>query len=201
MGFSRQEYWSGLPCLPSTGTSWPQGLNSHLPWFLQAESLQLNHWGSPNLNNKLVKSYAKIDHTLYTSVQLQGHVWLWGPVDCSTLSSTNTWSLLKLISIVLVMPSNHLILCHTLLLLPSIFTSIGVFSSESALPIRWPKYWSFRISPSNDILDWSPLGFTGLNSLQSKGFSRIFSTPQFKSISSSVFSFLYGSTLTSIRDY
>ena len=67
-------------------------------------------------------------------------------------SFTISWSLLKLTSIESVMPSNHLILCHPLLLLPSIFPSIRVFSSESALPIRWPKYWSFsfRISPSNE---------------------------------------------------
>ena len=65
---------------------------------------------------------------------------------------TNSQSLLRLTSIELVMPSNHLILCHPLLLLPSIFSSIRVFSNESVLPIRWPKYWSFSlsISPSNE---------------------------------------------------
>ena len=70
------------------------------------------------------------------------------------LSITNSWSLLKLVSIESVMPSSHLILCHPLLLLPSIFPSIRVFSNESVLPIRWPKYWSFsfRISPSNEYL-------------------------------------------------
>ena len=68
-----------------------------------------------------------------------------------SLPITNSWSLLKLMSIKLVMPSNHLILCHPLLLLPSIVPSIRVFSNESVLPIRWPKYWSFSfsISPSN----------------------------------------------------
>ena len=68
------------------------------------------------------------------------------------MSITNSWSLLKLMSIESVMPSNHLILCHPLLLLPSIFPSIRVFSSESVLRIRWPKYWSFSfsISPSNE---------------------------------------------------
>ena len=71
------------------------------------------------------------------------------PVDCSTPGFP---SMLKLMSIESVMPSNHLVLCHFLLLLPSIFPSIRVFSSESALHIRWPKYWSFRvsISPSNE---------------------------------------------------
>ena len=71
-----------------------------------------------------------------------------------SLSFTISWSLLKLMSFELMMPSNHLILCHPLLLLPSIFPSIRVFSNESALCIRWPKYWSFSfsISPSNEYL-------------------------------------------------
>ena len=70
----------------------------------------------------------------------------------ASLSITNSRSLLKPVSIESVMPSSHLILCHPLLLLPSIFPSIGVFSSESAPPIRWPKYWSFSFSasPSNE---------------------------------------------------
>ena len=84
----------------------------------------------------------------------------------ASLSITNSWSLLKLMSIELVMPSNHLILCHPLSLLPSIFPSIRVFSNESVLRIRWPKYWSFSfsISPSNEysgliffMMDWLDL--------------------------------------------
>ena len=74
-------------------------------------------------------------------------------------------------------PSNHLILCHPLLFLPSIFLSIRVFSKESVLCIRWPKYWSFTLAsalPMN-IQDWFPLGWTGFISLQSKGLSRVFS--------------------------
>ena len=76
----------------------------------------------------------------------------WTAAHHASLSITNSQSLLKLMSIVSVMPSNHLILCCPLLLLPSIFPSIRVFSSESVLRIRWPKYWSFSfsISPSND---------------------------------------------------
>ena len=76
----------------------------------------------------------------------------WTAERQASLSITSSWSLLKLISIELVIPSNHLILCHPLLLLPSIFPSIRVFSNESVLPIRWPKYWSFsfNISPSNE---------------------------------------------------
>ena len=106
-------------------------------------------------------------------------------------------------SIELVIPSNHLILCHPLLLLPSIFPSIRVFSKESVLYIRWPKYWSFsfNISIPVNTQDWSPLAGTGWISLQSKGLSRVFSKTQFKSINSSVFSFLYSPILTSTHHY
>ena len=76
----------------------------------------------------------------------------WTSAHQASLSITNSWSLLKLMSIEVVMPSNHLILCHPLLLLPSIFTSIRVFSKESVFHIRWPKYWSFSfsVSPPNE---------------------------------------------------
>ena len=77
-------------------------------------------------------------------------------------------------SIESVMPSNHLILCCPLLL-PSILPSIRVFSNESALHVRWPKSWSFSMSPSNEYQGWFPLGLTGLISLQPQGFSRVFS--------------------------
>ena len=102
-----------------------------------------------------------------SSVQSLSHVRLfatpWTTAHQAILSITNFQSLLKLMSIELVMSSNHLILCHPLLLLPSIFSSIRVFSNKSALCIKWPKYWSFsfRISPSNDYsrlisfrMDW-----------------------------------------------
>ena len=84
--------------------------------------------------------------------------------------------LLKLLSTESVMPSNHLILCCRLLL-PLIFPSIRVFSNESALRIRWPKYWSFSfsISPSRNTQDWSPLEWTGWIALQSMGLSKVFS--------------------------
>ena len=76
----------------------------------------------------------------------------WTAAQQASMSITNSWSLLKLTSIKAVMPSNHLILCHPLLLLPSIIPNIGVFSSESVIHIRWPKYWSFSfsISPSRE---------------------------------------------------
>ena len=91
----------------------------------------------------------------------------------ASLSITNSWSLLKLMSIESVMPSNHLILCHLLLLLSSIFHSNRVFSNESALHIRWPKYWSFSfsISPSNE---YSRLISFRMDWLDLKGLSRVF---------------------------
>ena len=96
----------------------------------------------------------------------------------ASLSFTMSKSLLKLMSIESVMPSNHLILCRPLLLLPLIFPSIRVFSSESALSIRWPKCWSFTLSlhPSNEYSGLISFRMTGLISLQSKGLSRVFNT-------------------------
>ena len=102
---------------------------------------------------------------------------LWTAARQASLSFTNSWSLLKLMSIELMMPSNHLILCHPLLLLPSIFPSIRGFSKESVLPSDGQ---SFEVSASASVLsmniqDWFPLGLTGWISLQSKGLSRLFS--------------------------
>ena len=140
-------------------------------------------------------------------VPLISHVWLfvtpWTAAYQASLSIISQ-SLLKLMSIEPVMPSNHLILCDPFLLLPSIFPSSRVFSNESALCIRWPKYWSFSfsISLSNEYsglisfrIDWFDLLASPRNSQESSP------TPQFKSISSSGLSLLYGQTLTSIHDY
>ena len=106
----------------------------------------------------------------FSSVQSLSHVQLFAtPLTAArqaSLSITNSWSLLKLMSIESVMPSNHLILCCPLLLLPSIFPSIRVFANESVLHIKWPRYWrfSFSISPSNKYsgqvsfrIDWLDL--------------------------------------------
>ena len=103
----------------------------------------------------------------------------------------------------LVIPSNHLILCHPLLLQPSIFPSIGVFSNESVLHISWPKYWSFSlsISPSNEYPGLISFRKDWLDLLAVQGTFESSPTPQFKSINSSVLSFLYSSTLTSIHDH
>ena len=97
-------------------------------------------------------------HVVVIVVQSVSHVWLfmtpWIAAHQASLPFTNTWSLLKLMSMESVMLSSHLILCHPLLLLPSILPSIRVFSNESTLPMRWPKYWnfSFSISPSSEHL-------------------------------------------------
>ena len=101
----------------------------------------------------------------------------WTAAHQASLSITNSWNLLKLMSIESVIPSNHLILCPPLPLLLSLFPSIRVFSNESVPHIRWPKYWnfSFSISPSNEYSGLISLGWTGWISLQSKGPSRVFS--------------------------
>ena len=101
----------------------------------------------------------------------------WTAAHQASLSVANSWSLLRLISIELVMPSNHLVLCCPLLLPPSIFPSIKVFSNESVLLITWREYWSFSfsISPSNEYSGLISFRWTGWISLQSKGLSRVFS--------------------------
>ena len=122
----------------------------------------------------------------------------WMAAHQASLSFTISWSLLRLMSFESVMPSNHLILCFPLLFLPSIFPSIKIFSSESVLHIKWPKCWSFSISPSNE--------HSGLISFRNDWFDLLAvqgplkSAPaQFESINSSALSFLYSSTLTSVH--
>ena len=162
MGFPRKEYRSGLP-FPSREDLPDPGIVPVSP-ALQADSLPLSHLYY--LNSVQSLSHVRLFVTLRTAA-------------CqASLSITNSQSLLKLMSIKSVMPSNHLILCHPLLLLPSVLPSIRVFSNESVLRIRWPKYWSFSfsISPSNAYSGLMPLGLTGLISLQSKGLERIFSS-------------------------
>ena len=131
--------------------------------------------------------YIKLEQFLY--IQISGYQFssvtqscpaLSNPMDCSTPRFPVYHQLLelhKLMSIRLMMPSNHLTLCRLLLLLPSIFPSIRVFSKESVLRISWPKYWSFSfsISPSNEYSGLISLGLTGLISLLSKGLSRVLS--------------------------
>ena len=115
------------------------------------------------------------------SVQLLSHVQLfatpWTAAHQASLSITSSWSLLKLMSNATVMPSNHLILCHTLLLPPSIFPNSRVISNESVFRIRWPKYWSFsfNISPSNEYSGLISFRMDWLDLLASRGLSRVFS--------------------------
>ena len=145
----------------------------------------------------------------FSSVQLLTCVRLfatpWTAACPASLSTANSQSLLQLMSIESVMPSNHLILCCPLLLLPSIFPSIRVVSNESVLHIRWTKYWSFSfsISPSNEysgLISFRKYlqGISPCNPRDSQGSSL---TPKFKSINSSALSFLYSPTLTSIHDH
>ena len=114
-----------------------------------------------------------------------------------------TWSPPKPFSIKSVMPSNHLIFCSPLVLLPSVFPSIRVFSSESILHIRWPKYWSFSfsISPSNEHSGLISFRLDWLDLLAVQGTQESSPISQFKSINSLVLSFLYCPTLTSIHDH
>ena len=99
------------------------------------------------------------------------------------------------------LPSNHIILCHPFLLPPSLFPSIRVFSNESVLHIRWPKYWSPSISPSNEYSGLISFRMDWLHLLAVQGTQESSPTPQFKSINSLVLSFLYSPTLTFIHDY
>ena len=114
-------------------------------------------------------------HRSLRSVQLLSCVRLfatsWTAARQASLSITNSWSLLKLMFIELVMPSNHLILCHPRLLLPPIPPSVRVFSNESTLPMRWPEYWSFSfsISPSNEHPGWIPFRIDWLDLLAVQG--------------------------------
>ena len=144
----------------------------------------------------------------FSSVQSLSRVRLfvtaWTTARQASLSITNSQSLPKLMSTESAMPSNHLILCRPLLLLPLIFPSIRVFSKEPALRIRWPKCWSFsfNISPSAEHPGLISFRMDWLDLLAVQGTPKSLSpTPQFKSINSSALSFLYSPTLTSIHDH
>ena len=141
-------------------------------------------------------------------VQSLGHVWLfatpWIAARQASLSITNSRSSLRLTSIESVMPSSHLILCHPLILRPSIPPSIRVFSNESTLHMRWPKYWSysFSITPSKEHSGLISFRMDWLDLLAVQGALKESSpTPQFKSINSSSLSFLYSPTLTFIHTW
>ena len=143
----------------------------------------------------------------HQSVQSFSCMWLfatpWTAARQTPLSIISSQSLLKLTSIELVMASNHLILCHPLLLPPSIFPSIRVFSNESVIHIKWPKYWSFSlcISPFNEYSGLISFRIDWFNLLKPRDSQKSSPAPQFESINSSALSLLYGPTLTSLHDY
>ena len=148
-----------------------------------------------------------MDHPVISSVQSLSRVRLfatpWTAARQASLSNTNSRSSLRLMSIEYVMPSNHLILCHLILLLPSIFPSIRVFSSQSVLRIRWPRYWSFSssISLSNEYSGLISFRMDWLDLLALQGTQESSPTPQFKSSNSLALSFLYSPTLISWKDH
>ena len=138
-------------------------------------------------------------------IQSVSRVWLfatpWTLVCQASLSFTTSCTLLKVTSIELVMPSSHLIFCCSLLLLPSVFPSIRIFSSESALRMRWPKYWRISISLSNECSGLISFRIDRFDFLAVQGTLKSLLAPQFKSINSLALSLLYGPTLTSMHGY
>ena len=156
----------------------------------------------------LIFTISEFHHSLVVVAQSLSNVRLfatpWTVAHQTYLSLTISWSLHKLMSIELVISSNHLILCWPLLLLPSIFPSLRVFSNESVLPIRWAKYWSssFSISPSNEYSGLISFQVDWLDLLAVQGtLKSVLQHHNFKSINSSTFSLLYSPTLTSIHVY
>ena len=154
------------------------GLGLSTPWNYRSMK-GLIHFHFSNIDSPTMSLIIIIQ---FSSVQWLSCIRLfatpWIAACQASLSITNYRSSLKLIFIESVMPSSHLFLCRLLLLLPPIPPSIRVFSNESTLRMRWPKYWSFSFSISvlpMNTQDWSPLGWTAWTSLQSKGLSRVFS--------------------------
>ena len=143
----------------------------------------------------------------FSSVQSLSCVWLfatpWIAARQASLSITISRSSLRITSIESVMPSSHLNLCRPLFLPPSILPSIRVFSNESTLRMRWPKYWSFSLASflPKKSQGWSPSEWTGWISSQSKGLSRVFSNTTVQKHQFFGAQFLHSPTLTSIRDH
>ena len=152
-----------------------------------------------------IKIFASLFISDISSVQSLSHIQLfvtpWTAAQQASLSISNSWSLLRLMSIKLVMLSSLLILCCPLLLLLSIFPSIRVFYGKSSLHIRWPKYWSFSISPSNAYLGLVSFRIDWFDLLAVQGTLKTFPPSQFKSINSLALSLLYAPTVTTVCDY
>ena len=172
-----------------------------------AEKRSCQGEGGPSTQAAQIESYS-MAQTFLSSAQLLSHVQLfvtsWTEACQASLSITNSWSLLKVMSIELVMPSNHLILCCPLLPL-SIFPSIRVLSNESVLRLRWPKYWSFSFNINlskvhSGLISFKRMDWLDLLEVQGT-LKSLLQQPQFKSINPSVLSLLYGPTLISTHDY
>ena len=177
-GFSEWAWWSALPTLPV--------LSAH---HSCSESGAADH------------GFYRLLFIVQLLSCVQLFVTSWTSAHQDFFSFTISWGLLKLMCIESVMPFNHRIFCRPLLLLPSVFLSIRVFSNESTLRIGWPKYWnfSFSISPSNSGLISFKINWFDLLAVQ--GTLESSPAPQFKSINSSALNLLYGPTLTSKHDY
>ena len=177
---SRENVWFALfppaAALIVCHSRWWQRL--HLSWLLSEKILEpLPHHHDLKLHLLWTRNKALLFSSVQPLSRVRLFVTLWTTARQASLSITSSRSPPKPMSIELVMPSNHLIFCRPLLLLPSIFPSIRVFSNESALHIRWPKYWSFSfsISPSNENPGLISFRMDWLELLLSRGLSRVFS--------------------------
>ena len=182
-----------------------QGFRKSLSIFQRGKAnFKISHCFLPNNIYALISSLSTSKYS--QSVQSLSGIRLfatpWTAACQVSLSITNSWNLLRHVSIESVMPSNHLILCCPLLLPPSIIPSIRVFSNESGLhlSIGWSVSASASVLPVN-IQNWFPLGWTDWSPCSPRDSQESSPTPQFKSINSSALSFLYSPTLTSIHDY
>ena len=197
-------------CLSCTASLTPSVLSVH--WLRRSLDSclgrQRTKWKATNCSFYLISLFKKsfwsiVAFQCCVALVFVSRVWLsailWNAALQASLSFTIFRSLLKLVSMESVMPSNHLILCPPLLLLPSIFPSIRGFSNEVAIRIRWPKYRSFNFSLSNEYSGLIRIYWFNLLAVQGT-LKRVFFKPQVESINSSVL-ILYGPTLTSVHDY
>ena len=170
---------------------------ANCPWLCSSTKL----W--PRTDYEMYFSMFNILHVTHSVSSVRLFATAWIAARQAFLSITNSQNWHKLMPIESVMPSSHLILCHPLLLLPPTPSSIRVFSSESTLHMRWPKYWSFSfsISPSNKNPGLISFRMDWLDLLAVQGTQESSPTPRFKSINSSALSFLHSPTLTSIHDH
>ena len=186
---------------------WDGWIASLMQWtWTWANSMRWWRTGRPGMLESMGHR-VRHDWAQFSSVQSLSHVrllaTLWTAARQASLSITNSRSLLKLMSIKSVMTSSHLVLCHPLLLLPPVPHSIRIFSNQSTLGMRWPKYWSFSfsISPSNEHPGLISFRMDWLDLPAVQGTLKSSPTPQFKSINFSALSFLHSPTLTSIHDH